>query len=402
MERLQDDAKRLFLVDDLKKLNITIMSRNGPRVRLYTKEGLKNYSQKVETASRILATPSGLLNDSVREFVTVSGLTSKLRNDIFIFQQHQGESLSEAWTHFKDLLQKVPYHGIDLWLQIQIFYDYVNPITRRTIDQATDAHLAPNQPIQVNKITSSCEICSGPHDTQYCMENPEQAFVDYASSRTDEAGGALPSDIVKNPKLNLDSTSYARSYPTWDPESSFNSFKSVNAIQTCFKSTTNIQKEQLLVNTLTVNETETPKPKRSKESLEDEFADLHLNLPVLEGLLEETEDVLGLVSGTKSYPIGIMKIVEVHVGKLRLFEDFHVVDMEREPTCPLLVGRGFLVAANAIIDYKKDKIAVGEGLTRSIFDVREIHFGEENVPYWTIIGKRESYKPRTSEDYIGA
>ncbi|GJT72125.1 hypothetical protein Tco_1031411, partial [Tanacetum coccineum] len=39
-----------------------------------------------------------------------------------------------------------------------------------------------------NKITSSCEICSGPHDTQYCMKNPEQAFVEYASSRTDEVG----------------------------------------------------------------------------------------------------------------------------------------------------------------------------------------------------------------------
>ncbi|GKA59164.1 hypothetical protein Tco_0758477 [Tanacetum coccineum] len=52
-----------------------------------------------------------------------------------------------------------------------------------------EAHLAPKQPIKVNKITSSCEIRSGPHNTQYCMENPEQAFVDYASSHTDEAGG---------------------------------------------------------------------------------------------------------------------------------------------------------------------------------------------------------------------
>ncbi|GKE45659.1 hypothetical protein Tco_1472943, partial [Tanacetum coccineum] len=52
-----------------------------------------------------------------------------------------------------------------------------------------EAHLAPKQYVQVNKITSSCEICSGPHDTQYCMENPEQTFIDYASSRTDEAGG---------------------------------------------------------------------------------------------------------------------------------------------------------------------------------------------------------------------
>ncbi|GJV74982.1 hypothetical protein Tco_1506566 [Tanacetum coccineum] len=45
------------------------------------------------------------------------------------------------------------------------------------------------QPTQVNNITSSCEICSGPHDTQYCIENPKQAFVEYASSRTDKVGG---------------------------------------------------------------------------------------------------------------------------------------------------------------------------------------------------------------------
>ncbi|GKE47294.1 zinc finger, CCHC-type containing protein, partial [Tanacetum coccineum] len=35
--------------------------------------------------------------------------TAKLRNDILMFQQHQGESLSEAWTRCIDLLQKVPH-----------------------------------------------------------------------------------------------------------------------------------------------------------------------------------------------------------------------------------------------------------------------------------------------------
>ncbi|GJX94755.1 MAK10-like protein [Tanacetum coccineum] len=162
------------------------------------------------------------------------GRTAKLCNDILMFQQHQRESLLEVWTRFKDLLQKVPHHGIDLWLQVQIFYDHVNPVTRRTIDQSAggnlrerntkeswelledlalhdneswndprdfakpvkaislpqdvpstsdrrlielknqvqrlmEAHLAPMQPTQVNKITTSCKICSGPHDTQYCM-----------------------------------------------------------------------------------------------------------------------------------------------------------------------------------------------------------------------------------------
>ncbi|GKE75182.1 hypothetical protein Tco_1537223, partial [Tanacetum coccineum] len=56
------------------------------------------------------------------------------------------------------------------------------------VQRLMEAHLAPAQPSQVNKITSSCEICSGPHDTQYCMEDPEQAFFEYAFLRTDEAG----------------------------------------------------------------------------------------------------------------------------------------------------------------------------------------------------------------------
>ncbi|GJV75195.1 hypothetical protein Tco_1506779 [Tanacetum coccineum] len=36
----------------------------------------------------------------------------------------------------KDLLTKGPHHDIDLWLQVQIFYDHVNPVTRQTIDQS--------------------------------------------------------------------------------------------------------------------------------------------------------------------------------------------------------------------------------------------------------------------------
>ncbi|GJS89206.1 integrase, catalytic region, zinc finger, CCHC-type containing protein [Tanacetum coccineum] len=68
------------------------------------------------------------------------------------------------------------------------------------VQRLMEAYLAPNPPIQVNKIASSCEICSGPHDTQYCMENPEQAFVDYASSRTDEAGG---SGSLSNPSKTI-------------------------------------------------------------------------------------------------------------------------------------------------------------------------------------------------------
>ncbi|GJS75130.1 hypothetical protein Tco_0725011 [Tanacetum coccineum] len=67
--------------------------------------------------------------------------TTKLRNSILMFQQHHGESLFEAWTRFKDLLQKVPHHGIDLWLQVQTFYDHVNQATRHAIDHSASGKL---------------------------------------------------------------------------------------------------------------------------------------------------------------------------------------------------------------------------------------------------------------------
>ncbi|GKD14788.1 zinc finger, CCHC-type containing protein [Tanacetum coccineum] len=69
------------------------------------------------------------------------GRAAKLRNDILMFQQHHGESLSEAWTRFKDLLRKVPHHGLELWLQIQIFYDYVDGTTQKGIDYAAGGRL---------------------------------------------------------------------------------------------------------------------------------------------------------------------------------------------------------------------------------------------------------------------
>ncbi|GJS38241.1 hypothetical protein Tco_0563284 [Tanacetum coccineum] len=70
-----------------------------------------------------------------------SGRTTKLRNDILMFQQHHGESLSEAWTRFEDLLQKFPYNGIALWLQFQIFYDHVSFALKREIDHVVGGKL---------------------------------------------------------------------------------------------------------------------------------------------------------------------------------------------------------------------------------------------------------------------
>ncbi|GJY69748.1 MAK10-like protein [Tanacetum coccineum] len=283
---------------------------------------------------------------------------------------------------FQGLTPKVPHHGIDLWLQVQIFYDHVNPATMRTIDQAAGGEMT-------NKI-----------DT-------------FLKSINDRMTGALPSDTVNNPKLNVNSTSSvfsARSYLVEDPQCSLHSLHLINAIKTCSKQTSNLQKDQLQ----TVVKIRTSIPKKPKKSLEDEFKDLHLNLPVLKVLahapmynaimdkyvesIELGKNGSAFIQGkmpekikdpelftlpcslgdsnpfdtladlgsyeTKSYPVGIVKNVEVHIGRLKLLDDFYVIDMKKDPATPLLAGRGFLATANAVIDCRKGKIAVGEGVTR--------------------------------------
>ncbi|GJX63411.1 VIER F-box protein 2 [Tanacetum coccineum] len=66
---------------------------------------------------------------------------AKLRNDILMFQQHHDESLYDALNRFKDLLRRVPHHGLDLWFQVQIFYDHVDYATQMAIDYATGGRL---------------------------------------------------------------------------------------------------------------------------------------------------------------------------------------------------------------------------------------------------------------------
>ncbi|GJV96099.1 zinc finger, CCHC-type containing protein [Tanacetum coccineum] len=58
-----------------------------------------------ENRERSISTWEDLTTRFLAQFFP-PGRTAKLHNDILMFQQHHGESLSEAWTRFKDLLQK--------------------------------------------------------------------------------------------------------------------------------------------------------------------------------------------------------------------------------------------------------------------------------------------------------
>ncbi|GJU36919.1 hypothetical protein Tco_1185273 [Tanacetum coccineum] len=76
-------------------------------------------------------------------------------------------------------------------------------------------------------------------------------------------------------------------------------------------------------------------------------------------------------------------------GKLLLITHLRVLtkrDASERTETPLLVGRGFLATANAVIDCTKSKTTVEEGITMSVFGVMEIDLGEEEAPYWITLG----------------
>nr|GFA61731.1 hypothetical protein [Tanacetum cinerariifolium] len=93
---------------------------------------------------------------------------------------------NESWNDPRDFAK--PVKAISLPQDVPSTSDRHLIKLKNQVQRLMEAYIAPMQPTQVNKITSSCEICSGPNDTQYYMENSEQAFIRYASSRTDEAG----------------------------------------------------------------------------------------------------------------------------------------------------------------------------------------------------------------------
>ncbi|GKC66822.1 MAK10-like protein, partial [Tanacetum coccineum] len=89
---------------------------------------------------------------------------------------------------------------------------------------------------------------------------------------------------------------------------------------------------------------------------------------------------------------GRIKGMHVFVGNFTYVTDFMIVqDISSIIDPRLSQGRGFLATANAVIDCRKAKIAVGEGTTRSVFGVKGIELGQEEALYWTTLGKKESY-----------
>ncbi|XP_048604749.1 uncharacterized protein LOC125582217 [Brassica napus] len=81
---------------------------------------------------------------------------------------------------------------------------------------------------------------------------------------------------------------------------------------------------------------------------------------------------LSLVLADRSVkiPIGILEDLPVMVGNCEITTDFVVLEMDEEPTDPLILGRPFLATAGAVVNVKEGKI--------------DLHLGKGNILHFDI------------------
>ncbi|GJY16436.1 hypothetical protein Tco_0386858 [Tanacetum coccineum] len=111
--------------------------------------------------------------------------TFPFQNNILMFQQHQGESLYDAWTRFKNLIQRVPHHGLNLWSLAQFFCDHVNRYTQIDIDYAAGGNLRRLSAEEAWETIEDCAQC----DKQW--KNP-------TSTISDQTIANLKTQLVEN------------------------------------------------------------------------------------------------------------------------------------------------------------------------------------------------------------
>ncbi|KAH9800698.1 hypothetical protein KPL71_000768 [Citrus sinensis] len=76
----------------------------------------------------------------------------ELRNEITSFHQLEDESLYEAWERFKELLRRCPHHGIPCCIQLETFYNGLNPSTRLMVDASANGALLSKSYIEAYEI----------------------------------------------------------------------------------------------------------------------------------------------------------------------------------------------------------------------------------------------------------
>ncbi|GKA47408.1 reverse transcriptase domain-containing protein [Tanacetum coccineum] len=76
-----------------------------------------------------------------------------------------------------------------------------------------------------------------------------------------------------------------------------------------------------------------------------------------------------LANRSFQYPVGIAENMLIEVGNFTFPVDFIILEMEKDSTVPLILGRPFLHTADAVIRVKQKQLNLRVGTERTIFNI---------------------------------
>nr|GEX62969.1 hypothetical protein [Tanacetum cinerariifolium] len=355
--------------------------------------------------------------------------TAKFYNDILMFQQHKGESLSEAWTRFKQTIDQsvggklCDMNAKESWALLEDLAlcdneswndprDFAKPVKaiflpqdvpstfdrhliklKNQVQRLMEAHLAPMQPtqreisgtlsnpskkilvtptIRHGKVTQTLGLVSDFMASQDARLSKFEADFKQQQSEitnkietvlkaiTDQMAGALPSDMVTNPKLSVNSTTPvfpARSYPTKDPQYSTHTHGLINTIVIYPKQQSNARDSKAKeeeqeregnlkdTNAIAHNEDQRDTPQLELKDITD-VDNLWPNRDDEEIEWLEVEEPLDLVDKSEE---SVYELLIKEMPKCSLNYDFRIEkDDTRNLKIPCMIGHKF--TANAYID----------------------------------------------------
>ncbi|KAH9753175.1 Endonuclease [Citrus sinensis] len=253
---------------------------------------------------------------------------AKLRNEITSFHQLEDESLYEAWERFKELLRKCPHHGIPCCIQLETFYNGLNPSTRLMVDALA------NEALLSKSYTETYEI----------LERIANNNYQWPSARQPAARGSAG---VHNIDI-------------------------ITALSTQVTSLTNMVKAMTAAPTTVKQITELSCVYCDEEHDFDNCPGNSASVNYLGvGECRPTPVTLQLATRSHAYPEGKIDDILVKVDKFIFLVDFIVLDFEADKEVLIILGRPFLATRKTLIDVQKGELTMRVNDQQVTFNVLE-------------------------------
>ncbi|GJU37122.1 zinc finger, CCHC-type containing protein [Tanacetum coccineum] len=329
-------------------------------------------------------------------------------------------------TRFKDLLQKVPHHGIRMhWLKIQIFYDHVSFHLKYEIDRATGGKLRNKNADESWEIIENLALYDheGPSPQPQALNTIFEARVRDCMAAHTERMEKFKNTIFKqreeiNSRMNEMFGLFKELTTSRTPEkvlirkeAKFPVTKNLNSISLTKGEEGGSNRAKVTPDNVekpTETETETPvikvekinevgngakliKTSRNEEAVEapglgnfkhvnalvDQGSDVNV-MPystytkLTDEKPAETDIRLSLASHSYIYPLGIAEDVLVEIAEHVYPVDFVTLDIRENKNRPFILRTPFLTTTKASIKFDTGTITLMSGKHKVIFDEKKL------------------------------